>query len=191
MTSPTDSLQELVSWMDADLDEHVSQPYKDQPLAQDWARLAKATEETGEAIAELILMTGQNPRKPLDPTAGERLLTELADTALTALYALEHFVKDGTAVERMTQRARYHRTGSDRPCAAITCPVDHEDVSSDCIAEHGAKAVDKCWAEEWMEQVGREALNTEALSPVTVPVHVYYDDGVVVEDWHTDAGEEA
>lgn len=75
-----------------------------------------------------------------------------------------------------------HLSGADRPCAVIDCPVDHEDVSQACIEAHGATARDACWAVEWYEAGGRETLNTEALSPVVVPVHLYFDDGIAVED---------
>ena len=73
-------------------------------------------------------------------------------------------------------------TGTDRPCAVIICQVDHEDTSSECIEAHGAEARDECWAEQWYENGGRETLNTEALAPVSIPVTVYYDEGVVVEN---------
>ena len=73
-------------------------------------------------------------------------------------------------------------TGPDRPCAVITCPVDHEDASRSCIAEHGATPLDECWAESWFEHGGREAINTEDLEPVTIPVTVEYDTGVLVHD---------
>ncbi len=46
-----------VAAVDAWLDDKVGQDYKDQPLAQDWARVCKETEEKGESIAELILAT--------------------------------------------------------------------------------------------------------------------------------------
>lgn len=84
----------VVKMVDYQLDRQVAQKYKDQPLAQDWARICKIVEETGEAINELILFTGQNPRKGKDKEAFERLLYELADTALTPVYALQHFTKD-------------------------------------------------------------------------------------------------
>ena len=84
----------LVEMVDAHLDAKVSQTYKDQPLAQDWARVCKIGEEGGESIAELILATGQNPRKGTDPDAKDRLLGELADAALSAMYAIQHFTKD-------------------------------------------------------------------------------------------------
>lgn len=61
---------DTIDWQtirDADewLDGSVSHYYKLEPLAQDWARVAKVSEEVGEAIAELIAATGQNPRKKL------------------------------------------------------------------------------------------------------------------------------
>src|SRR5215472_15033248 len=87
-------MQRMISAVDTWLDDGCSQAYKDQPLAQDWARTAKADEEQGEVIAELILATGQNPRKPQDPAARDRLLAELADRAVTSVFAIQHFTKD-------------------------------------------------------------------------------------------------
>lgn len=74
------------------------------------------------------------------------------------------------------------RGGSGRPCAVITCPIDHEDVSQECIKEHGAVALNKCWAVEWFDAGGRETLNTEALRPIWFPVRIDFDDGVVVDN---------
>jgi hypothetical protein len=73
-------------------------------------------------------------------------------------------------------------SGSDRPCAVISCPVDHEDVDRDCIESHGAVAKDECWAVNWYENSGREGLDTQNLDPVRIPVTIEYDDGVVVHD---------
>jgi hypothetical protein len=87
-------------WLDAGVADH----FKDQPLAQDWARVAKIAEEAGEAIAELILSTGQNPRKPLDSEAGARMLHEMADVALTAILGIQHFTKDVGATRRIVER---------------------------------------------------------------------------------------
>jgi len=92
-------VREIDEW----LDENVSVDYHNQPLAQHWARVAKVQEEKGEAIAELILLTGQNPRKPIDMTAYERLLMELADTAFTAILAIEHFTKDTFDTQNVLQ----------------------------------------------------------------------------------------
>lgn len=80
--------------VDEILDDNVSGIYKEQPLAQDWARIAKVIEEAGECISELILYTGQNPRKGEHPERYGHMLMELADTALTSIYALQHFTKD-------------------------------------------------------------------------------------------------
>lgn len=80
---------ELVdAWLDAD----AQARYQEQPLAQDWARVAKITEEAGEAVDALIGLTGQNPRKGSYGTR-EKFLSELADTAWTAVFALQHFTK--------------------------------------------------------------------------------------------------
>ena len=84
----------IVIEVDEILDANVSDIYKQQPLAQDWARVAKVIEEAGEAINELILYTGQNPRKGEHPERYARLLMELADATLTPIYAIQHFTKD-------------------------------------------------------------------------------------------------
>lgn len=89
-------LSELAK-VDEWLDGYVSQEYRDQPLAQDWARISKVIEELGEAINELILLTGQNPRKARteDDT---QLLNELADVVLTGMLAMLHFTKSDVRV---------------------------------------------------------------------------------------------
>ena len=99
----------IVEWMDDDLDTNVSSVYLKQPLAQDWARVAKIGEEAGEAIDALIGVTGQNPRKGTYGSPTE-LFDELADAALTAMYALQHFTKDrDVTLEIVLERARYHK----------------------------------------------------------------------------------
>lgn len=85
-------LNELAT-IDRWLDDYVSQTHKDQPLAQDYARLLKIGEEFGEAIRAWIIHTGQNPRKPQQDMMVE-LLAELADVACTALLCMQHFTKD-------------------------------------------------------------------------------------------------
>jgi hypothetical protein len=87
-------MPQVVKKMDEWLDEGTAERYKEQPLAQDWARVAKLAEEIGEAVSEMIVMTGQNPRKGENPAARARLLGELADTAMGAIYAIQHFTKD-------------------------------------------------------------------------------------------------
>ncbi len=96
--------------MDSWLDGNVSAAYKDQPLAQDWARVAKVAEELGEAIQVLISITRQNPRKQDQGYTTEDLVTELADTALTAMYAIQHFRKDDAeaAVRAVIERCTAH-----------------------------------------------------------------------------------
>ncbi|MHB1509643.1 MAG: MazG-like family protein [Acidimicrobiales bacterium] len=101
-------LADCVAWMDADLDEHVSPAYKEQPLAQDWARVAKAVGEVGEAIDALGGYTGQNPRKGTYGSQSD-LLTELSDGALTCIYALQHFTKNAaTTMDILLSRAEHH-----------------------------------------------------------------------------------
>lgn len=58
---------------------------------EDSMRIMKIGEEYGEAVAAYIGMTGQNPRKGLTHTQHD-VLMELADIAITALTAIEHFV---------------------------------------------------------------------------------------------------
>jgi NTP pyrophosphatase (non-canonical NTP hydrolase) len=105
-----DKLREIVHKMDEHLDKDVAHRYQEQPLAQDWARVAKVAEEAGEAVDALIGITGQNPRK------GEygslmNLFEELADVALTGLYAIQHFTKDAdTTAAILMARANYHAT---------------------------------------------------------------------------------
>ena len=112
-------LCELVAWMDDDLDSEVALRYQDQPLAQDWARVAKCGEEAGEAIDALIGLTGQNPRKGEYGTIDD-LLDELADVALTGLYAMQHFLKGdpGVTLRRALARAVYHRERREAQLAA-------------------------------------------------------------------------
>lgn len=100
---------EDVAAIDAWLDSRCSPDYLEQPLSQDWARVAKLCEEAGEAIAELILATGQNPRKGTDPEAARRLLGELADAAWTGIFAIQHFTKDKDLTDAVL-RERLART---------------------------------------------------------------------------------
>lgn len=103
------ALARAVGVMDRWLDDGVNQAYKNQPLAQDWARVSKVAEELGEAVQVLISVTRQNPRKADQGYTRDDLVTELADTALTALYAIQHFVKDeDQAVSALLDRAAAH-----------------------------------------------------------------------------------
>lgn len=85
--------QSQIKALDDYLDANVSQQYKDQPLAQDWARLAKVAEELGEAIQAFIGVTGQNPRKGFTGSEDD-VDKELVDVALTAILCLQHRTKD-------------------------------------------------------------------------------------------------
>jgi NTP pyrophosphatase (non-canonical NTP hydrolase) len=112
-----EELAGIIRWVDDYLDSTVADAYKDQPLAQDWARVAKVTEEAGEAVDALIGFTGQNPRKGTYGTEAD-LLDELADVALTGLYALQHFMKNNRHVdplEYLIDRARRHQRRIENP----------------------------------------------------------------------------
>ena len=105
-----------VERIDNYLDTMVGDEYKHQPLAQDWARISKISEELGEVVDAWILHTGQNPRKPQINNMGE-VLEELADTAMTAILAMQHFTKDKaktgdllvSKARKIMQRAAGHR----------------------------------------------------------------------------------
>jgi hypothetical protein len=113
MTMLNDFGLEAVRRADAWLDAEVSPAYKEQELAQHWARVCKSLEEGGEAVAELIASTGQNPRKPADPRARHKMLCELADGASARILAIQHFTKDeaetdaylANAIGKVWQRA--------------------------------------------------------------------------------------
>lgn len=60
---------------------------------EDAMRVMKLMEEAGEAAAAYIGVTGQNPRKGVTHTQDD-LLNELADVAITALCAMQHFTQD-------------------------------------------------------------------------------------------------
>ena len=111
-------LEDTIDWqaihyVDEWLDSKSSQEYKDQDLAQDWARISKIGEELGEAIQAFIGATGQNPRKGFTHGMDE-VLDELADTAITAIFAIQHFTKNPhdtksiirNKIAKIEQRAR-------------------------------------------------------------------------------------
>lgn len=62
---------------------------KRDPEALTWHRVAKVSEEAGEAIDEMIKWVGGNPRKPKSLSSGA-LVGELLDAAVSALGAVEH-----------------------------------------------------------------------------------------------------
>lgn len=59
------------------------------PEARMWGRVAKLSEEVGEAMAAMVGLTGQNPRKDITHDLQD-LEAELLDVALTALAAWVH-----------------------------------------------------------------------------------------------------
>jgi hypothetical protein len=99
---PMSDMYEDIEAVDTWIDAGSAQVYRDEPLAQDFARVAKCSEEVGEAIAALIGMTGQNPRKGFTHTRDD-VLKELADVALTALCAIQHFTKDRAETQRLME----------------------------------------------------------------------------------------
>lgn len=82
-----------IEFIDDWLDSSVDEEYINQPMAQDWARISKVIEELGEAVSNYIGVTGQNPRKGVYSTTRD-VNEELADTAWTAIFAIQHFTKD-------------------------------------------------------------------------------------------------
>lgn len=103
MSYQDDSIDwQIIEFVDAWLDENVDPVYKEQPLAQDWARVSKGIEELGETVEAMIGFTGQNPRKPrLQGMTREDMVAELADVALTAILAIQHFKKDTSETRRI------------------------------------------------------------------------------------------
>lgn len=77
-------------------------------------RVMKIGEEYGEAVQAYIGMRGQNPRKGVTHTL-DQLLDELADVALTALCAIQHFTQNKTTTEEIFRaKVSYVRTRTSR-----------------------------------------------------------------------------
>ncbi|HYK70361.1 MAG TPA: hypothetical protein VEV45_20625 [Streptosporangiaceae bacterium] len=95
------------------LDGEVGQAYKEQPLAQDYARTLKVIEEIGETLKALILATGQNPRKmasyrpasETDLAELRHMLTELGDSAAACLLGIQHWTKDTEQTDEILAQA--------------------------------------------------------------------------------------
>lgn len=101
-------LEDTIDWQDVVaidrwLDAHAGMKYQDQPLAQDWARLAKVIEELGEAIQAFIGFTGQNPRKGITHSSDD-VLDELADVVFTGVFCMQHFTKNPHDVRDILRR---------------------------------------------------------------------------------------
>lgn len=75
----------------------------------DLFRVMKVMEELGEATEELVAIYGQNPAK-VRKGIFDKLYMELADVALTAVCAIQHFTQDEaltiTYLENKAQAAR-------------------------------------------------------------------------------------
>ena len=105
---------QVIELVDEWLDREVAQAYKDQPLAQDWARLSKVIEvieELGEAISNFISYTGQNPRKPVAHSKDD-VVDEVLDVVLTGLLCSQHLLKSPAEVSwrlRQKQGKLYQR----------------------------------------------------------------------------------
>jgi len=108
MRIPHMMVTEIDEWLDA----KVGPQYEGHDLAQDWARISKVQEELGEAVAAFIGTTGQNPRKGCTHDLDD-VLEELADTAWTAIFAMQHFTKNSAQTEDILEakmRVIYSRT---------------------------------------------------------------------------------
>lgn len=77
-------LQRLSAW----LDESPANSGR-APLERLLLRFLKVAEENGEMVAEIIGMTGQNPRKGVTSDI-TKVIEEALDVAITALGAVEH-----------------------------------------------------------------------------------------------------
>jgi phosphoribosyl-ATP pyrophosphohydrolase len=104
MNIPSDQVERLDVWLDV----NVSKQYLEQPLAQDWARIAKIGEEYGEAVQAFIGCTGQNPRKGFTNSRVD-VINELADTLFTALLAIQHMTKDVDTTYKMIETRWVYR----------------------------------------------------------------------------------
>ncbi len=77
------------------------------PEARTWGRVSKVAEECGEAIAALIAVTGQNPRKGPHGFFGD-VSRELLDVAVTALAAYEHLDDNrGECMNALAQHVKF------------------------------------------------------------------------------------
>jgi len=103
MTQPYDlfaDVADITAWLDS---ANERTPHEDS------MRVLKLVEEAGEAAAAYIGMVGQNPRKGVTHTLAD-LLGELADVALTALCAIQHFTGDETATRGILAAKTLHIT---------------------------------------------------------------------------------
>lgn len=79
-----DEIRDITAWLDK-----ANEPSEH----EDSMRVLKLVEEAGEAAAAYIGMVGQNPRKGVTHSLDD-LIAELADVAIAALCAIQHFTQD-------------------------------------------------------------------------------------------------
>jgi NTP pyrophosphatase (non-canonical NTP hydrolase) len=79
--------------------EHIGQLHAHHGEVSPEGRLLKLTEETGEAAAAYIGMTGMNSRKGICASRDD-VLDELADVIITAAVAMAGIVGDSAAARR-------------------------------------------------------------------------------------------
>lgn len=91
-------IRDITAWLD---ESNPAGPHEDS------MRVLKLVEEAGEAAAAYIGMVGQNPRKGVTHTQDD-LLKELADVAITALCAMQHFTQN-ELVTRAYLAAKVHQ----------------------------------------------------------------------------------
>lgn len=91
-------IKDITAWLD---ESNPTNPHEDS------MRVLKLVEEAGEAAAAYIGMAGQNPRKGVTHTQDD-LLKELADVAITALCAMQHFTQN-EAVTRAYLASKVHQ----------------------------------------------------------------------------------
>ena len=103
MTAPWDlfaDVADITAWLDT---ANPGTPHEDS------MRVLKLVEEAGEAAAAYIGMVGQNPRKGVTHTLAD-LLGELADVALSARCAIQHFTGDAAATRDLLAAKTLHIT---------------------------------------------------------------------------------
>jgi len=91
---------QIIEFVNQWLDGNVAARYQTQPLAQDWARISKVQEELGEAVQAFIGFTGQNPHRGVTNDLDD-VLEELADTAITAIFAIQHFTGNSSQTKSL------------------------------------------------------------------------------------------
>lgn len=95
----------ITAWLDKTNEDN---PHEDsmrvlkvgEEIAEAYEALAIISIANGKAAAAYIGMTGQNPRKGITHTETD-LLMELADVAITALCAMQHFTRNADITRGM------------------------------------------------------------------------------------------